>query len=207
MKKIGMLVMTAVMCASITACGSGNADNTQTTQATQEITTPAVPEYRSDVACSDIDAAVAEQMGEDYWASAEFTEVEHLGLTEDMYTDFVYKSPMISVNIDTLIVVKAAEGRVEDVRTALENYHKMMIEDTFQYPSNIVKIQNAMVRGYGDYVAYIQLGADYANSASAEAVNNNPNISDDDLSKIEADAVIAQNERAAKIIEDMLMAQ
>lgn len=209
MKKIGMMVLAAAMCVSVTACGSGNADNTLTGQETtkQDTTITAAQGYRSDVACADIEAAVAEQMGEDYIASTNVTEVEHLGLTADMYTDFAYKCPMISINVDTFILVKAAQGRVEDVRTALENYRNTLIEDTFQYPSNLVKIQNSSVRIYGDYVAFIQLGADWAYAAGTEAVSKNPDISDDDLSKIEADAIIEQNERAAKIIEDMLMAQ
>lgn len=209
MKRIGMMMLVAAMCVSVTACGRGNADNTPTGQETtkQETTIAAAQGYRSDVSCADIESAVAGQMGEDYIASTNVTEVEHLGLTADMYTDFAYKCPMISINVDTFIVVKAAKDRVEDVKTALENYRNTLIEDTFQYPNNLVKIQNSAIRVYGDYVAFIQLGADNANAASAEAVTKNPNISDDDLSKIEADAITEQNERAAKIIEDMLMAQ
>lgn len=203
-KKFGIAVALVTMCVMVTACGSkNNAGN----EPGENTTTQAQQGYRSDVSCADLEAAVAGEFGDDYLATDFVDEVEHLGLTADMYTDFVYRMPMISVHVDTLIIVKAAEGRLEDVKAALNGYRDTLIADQMQYPSNLVKIHNSIIRVYGDYVAFIQLGSDFGEKAGMQAVEKNPEISDDELSRLEAEAVLGQNEQAAKIIENKLLVQ
>ena len=75
-----------------------------------------------------------------------------------MYDEIVAEGPMISVHVDTLIIVKAKSDRVEDVRTALENYRETQIETGMNYPMNIPKLQASEVVVYGNYVCYIMLG-------------------------------------------------
>ena len=119
--------------------------------------------FRNDVAPQAVVEAVAAELGEDYWADAEIPP-EYLsdiyGVSEDMYEEAYAQMPMISANIDTLIVVKAAEESVEDVQNALNTYKEAMAQDTFQYPVNIPKIQASEVAVYGNYVCFVQLGAD-----------------------------------------------
>ncbi len=121
----------------------------------------AAGEYRDDIAVTALRDAVKEAYGENYIPSMEYDAetVEALfGVSSDMYDEIVAEGPMISVHVDTLIIVKAKSDRVEDVRTALENYRETQIETGMNYPMNIPKLQASEVVVYGNYVCYIMLG-------------------------------------------------
>ncbi len=110
-----------------------------------------------------IKQSVVDQIGEDYWPNMMITPdlLEGIyGITSDMYVDYMAEMPMISTNVDTLIVVWAKEGKVQEVEDALNAYRDMLIDDTFQYPMNVGKIQASMVETVGDFVCFVQLGAD-----------------------------------------------
>lgn len=117
--------------------------------------------WRDDVSSKALVNAVAEELGEEYWADMEL-EPELLddwyGISEDMYEEYYGQTPMISANVDSLIIVKAEPERLEDVQNALDTYQEAMLQDTLQYPSNIPKIQASMIQTYGDYVCFVQLG-------------------------------------------------
>lgn len=113
---------------------------------------------------STLRAAVVEELGEDYWPNTqlprEMLEMTY-GLTSDMYEDYMGESPMISANVDTLLIVKAAEGQADAVEEALQNYRTDLVENSLQYPMNIPKVQGSMVeRIEDDYVCFVLLGAD-----------------------------------------------
>ena len=148
MKKIMTLVL-ALMMLMLAACG-GNTDET----------TVAV-EYKNDVAVSAIRDAVAAVYGENYLAdmslSAEEVEMDY-GITADMYDEFVAEIPMMSDDVDTLIIVKAKTDKVETVKAALEAYRKDQVENGYHYPQTMPKVQASEVVVYGHYVVYIMLG-------------------------------------------------
>lgn len=106
--------------------------------------------------------AVVDALGENYWPQtsipAEF--LEGYGLTADMYEEFFGEMPMISTNVDTLIVIKAKEDQVEAVEDVLTAYRENLVNDTMQYPMNLGKIQASEVKTIGNYVCFVQLGAD-----------------------------------------------
>ena len=108
-------------------------------------------------------AAVVEELGDEYWPNSEMP-AEYMestfGLTSDMYEDFMGEMPMISVNIDTLLIVKAAEGQADAVEEALINYQKNLKENTMQYPQNLDKIQASKVERIDNYVIFALLGGD-----------------------------------------------
>lgn len=110
-----------------------------------------------------IKQAVAGALGENYWPNTQIP-MEMLegnyGITSDMYDDYMGEIPMISTNVDTLIVIKAKEDKVSEVQAALNSYRDMMVADTMQYPANLGKIQASTVETIGNYVCFIQLGAD-----------------------------------------------
>lgn len=208
--KLGVMLMVTAMCVSVTACGRNNANNAPTENGTtQDIpaeneTIQGQPEYRDDVSCADIEAAVAAALGEDYWPQAEMPNVEDIGLSSDMYTECLFKAPMISGNVDTIIIVRAAKGRMEDVRKALETYRENTINDTFQYPMNIPKIQNSMIAEFGTYAVFVQLGAGYGTDAADAAMAGNPNVTEDELYKIQAEVIAGQNQKALDAVEAAL---
>lgn len=108
-------------------------------------------------------AAVVEQLGEDYWPDMplmpDMLEMS-FGITSDMYDDYMAEMPMISANVDTLLIVRAKDDKVETVREALEAYRDRQINDTLQYPMNIGKVQASRIETIGNYVIFAQLGAD-----------------------------------------------
>lgn len=107
--------------------------------------------------------AIIDELGDDYWPEMSMpTDILEMqfGLTSDMYTDYMGEMPMMSTKVDTLLIVKAAEGKTAAVEEALQNYRTDQIENSFQYPMNVGKVQASMVEIIGDYVCYVQLGGD-----------------------------------------------
>lgn len=202
LKKFTSLLLIGAMCMSVAACGKKDENTQNTTDATtvQEETTT-VSEYKNDVAVADIEAAVAAAMGESYFPAMAMESLETLEITPDMYTEFVYKIPMINVNVDTLIIVKAAEGKVADVEAKLNQFRDNNINDLMQYPMNLTKIQCSQVATFGDYVVFVQLGADAGTNAT---MNAGENVSEDEIVKLEMDAINEQNQIALDTIKAAL---
>ncbi len=178
MKKAGLLAGILTLAASIVAGCGGNKE----------------PEgaagYRDDVSAQVLVEAAAEELGEDYWADMDLAP-EYLddwyGISDEMYEDYYGQTPMISANVDSLIVVKAKEDQVTDVENAFDTYREAMVQDTMQYPSNLPKLQASMIRVFGNYVCFVQLGADVSENEE-EAVK----------------ACQEMNERALAVIEKKL---
>lgn len=109
-------------------------------------------------------AAVVQALGEgNYWPDMamlpDMLEMS-FSITSDMYEDYMAEMPMISANVDTLLIVKAKEGKLEAVQSALEAYREAQVGNTMQYPMNVGKVQASRVETIGDYVIYVQLGGD-----------------------------------------------
>lgn len=179
MKKLVVMLMVGIMTLNLAACGSNKENNkatesTQTTEATVESTVEAVPETSTEAVgdvtaegwsadMETIKAAVVDTLGENYWPNtpipADFMEGTY-GITADMYDDYLAEMPMISTNVDTLLIIKAKDGMVETVEKALNTYRDAIVADTMQYPMNVGKIQASRIETIGNYVCFVQLGAD-----------------------------------------------
>lgn len=97
-------------------------------------------------------------MGEEYFPNMplDSTMLEGLtGLTSDMYTSFYAEMPMISAVSDMLIVIEPAEGMKDAVVEKLNDYKTYQIEDSFQYPTNKIKVQATEVKVIDGLVYYI----------------------------------------------------
>lgn len=177
---------------AMTGCGNGTGNAGGNTAATEVET--AADTYREDVTTAQLQAAVAEELGENYWPNMDVpTELlgDTFGITEEMYEEVTAQMPMISTNVDTLVIVKAREGSEQDVEAALLAWKEYNTQEAMQYPMNMGKVQAAAVKTIGRYVCLVQLGADTM-AASEEG----------------DEAVIAQceqeNARALAVIEEML---
>lgn len=108
--------------------------------------------------------AVVDALGENYWPNAAI-DPEMLegmfGLTPDMYSDYLAEMPMISTNVDTLLIIKSNDDKVEAVVEALTAYRDNLVADTMQYPMNLGKIQASRIERIGNYVCFVQLGGEY----------------------------------------------
>lgn len=82
------------------------------------------------------------------------------GISADMYEDYMAEMPMMSAHVDTLLIIRAKDDKVEAVREALEAYREAKVNDTMQYPMNLGKIQASRVETIGSYVMFVQLGGD-----------------------------------------------
>ncbi|MBR6626384.1 MAG: DUF4358 domain-containing protein [Lachnospiraceae bacterium] len=107
--------------------------------------------------------AVAGVLGNDYFPQMAVTAdmlPDMFGLTEDMYDDYLAEMPMISVNPDTLLIVKAKDGKVKDVEAALNSWRDAKIEDGHMYPASAPKYQGSKIETIGNYVILSMLGGD-----------------------------------------------
>ena len=72
--------------------------------------------------------------------------------------EIIIEVPMISANVDTLILVDPSEGNAENVLQALQAYKTYLVEEAFQYPMNEARVKSAVVQQVGDYVCFSILG-------------------------------------------------
>lgn len=187
MKRLLVLLCTGLLLVGIAGCGKandGSVDNSsqiQMADAPGSSQAPGAPEV-SDApseggsAVSDHDyeqgwtqqmesvkTAITDLLGEDYWPNMALMPdmlESLLGISPDMYEDYFAEVPMISTNVDTLVVIKAVEGQADAVEDILLAYHDNNVSNTMQYPQNVGKIQAARVERIGNYVIFSQLGAD-----------------------------------------------
>lgn len=112
--------------------------------------------------------ALVETLGENYWPDTailpEMLE-ETYGISADMYEDYFAEMPMTSTDVDTIILVKSTEEQVEAVEEAMNAYRDRLVNDTMQHPMNLNKIHASRIERFGNYVCFVQLGADITDVA------------------------------------------
>lgn len=159
LKKFWAAGLAAIMIFSMAACSkddkSNNNDNNKNTEGSTDKT------QQSDVKLKDICDAIKNAYGEDYVPNMEYDDIfitDTLGLSKDDYEEIVAEGPLVSFNIDTLIAVKAKDGKGDAVEERLNSYRDYLINDALMYPTNSVKIQASQVVRHGDYVFFVCLG-------------------------------------------------
>lgn len=180
MKKLFVTLCVGFTICCLAGCGSRNDQSGSQTQGNTQssmadaVESTAAPTADEDDGAFDISGgwssemqqikdAVVEVLGDDYWPDTamppEMLE-GNFGISSDMYDDYLAESPMISTNVDTLLIIKAKDDKVEDVENALNDYRDTLVNDTMQYPMNLGKIQASRIERYGNYVCFVQLGAE-----------------------------------------------
>lgn len=172
-KRMFAFLLAAVMCASIlTGCSNSGKENNKTENETNApVETPAEGEEKpaedeensaeEQPSVEEIVAAVKEVYGENYIPSMEMSEEmlsDVIGITMDDVEEFFAEGPMISAHIDSFIVLKAKEGKVDSLYEQLNQYREQQINDALCYPSNALRIQGSQVLKIGDYAIFILLG-------------------------------------------------
>lgn len=181
MKKLTVLLCTMALGISLIACGADepNANQNPSTENTDGGNTDAgdtntdagngtteegngAGEATTTVAIADLKQAVVNELGDNYWPNTEMPAefLEGFGLTADMYDAFFGEMPMMSTNVDTLIIIQAKDGQVDAVEGVLNAYRENLVNDTMQYPMNLGKIQASRIETFGNIVCFVQLGAD-----------------------------------------------
>ena len=190
MKKLVVYLCMSVMLLGLTACGGNDQENPgsqASVESTVESTveTPAeTPQPETDASVNEnagegemldvsqgwseemegIKAAVVTAVGVDNYfpnMPVDPASLEMLyGLSSDMYDDYLAEMPMISTNVDTLLIVKAKDDKVEAVQEVLNTYRDSKVNDTMQYPMNVGKTQASRIETFGNYVCFVMLGGD-----------------------------------------------
>lgn len=189
MKKMSMVLCLCAVVFGLTACGPDeqNETNDKDTVQTGGTETPEPtadpqeeePEVPFDVSngwseeMTGLRQAVVDALGEEnYWPNAPIQDVsffeERYGLSSDQYLDYIAEIPMISVNVDTLVIVRARQAKVADVEAALNAYRETQINGAQQYPVNLGKVQASKVETIGNYVIFVMLGEGTGDSVEAD---------------------------------------
>ena len=167
-KRIASMLLMGALVLGMTACGNAQDNSTtgagQTQESVNESTeaAPVTPE-EAKAALEAAKKAVTDALGDNYWPDSEIPGEmlnETYGVSAELYDAYLGEAPMISVNVDTLLIIHAKDGKVEEVESALNAYRDSLVNDTMQYPMNLGKIQASRVERIGDYVCFVQLGAD-----------------------------------------------
>ena len=137
--------------------------------------------------------AVKAAYGENYLPNMRLTDEEaeaRYGITSDLYTSVIAEVPMISAQVDELVLIKAKDEAARDtIEETMTAYQNVLKEDTFQYPANQLKIQASQVYVKGDYVCFLMLG-----------VLDNEMMQQADEGKV-IEAYKAENEKAVSAID------
>jgi hypothetical protein len=179
MKKLQSALFTGLTILVLTGCGStGNnmtetaenstADTAQTTnEATVETAETATEtgDDEGEVSWSEdmqqLKDKITEALGDEYWPDMSLTPqmLEGVfGIGSDLYDDYLAEMPMMNVKVDTLLIIKAKNDKVEEVENILEDYREKLVNDSMQYPTNLGKVQASRIERIGNYVCFVQLG-------------------------------------------------
>jgi len=185
MKKKIVLLFALVFCLFITACDSqkegngGTEDNSESIAGDTEDTDiegenlEVIEDNGWSKEMEAIQDAVVSAMGDNYWPNARVTREMLAGtynISDDLYDDYLGEVPLISTNVDTLLILKAKEGKLDELEDAVYAYRETLVDDTLQYPMNIGKIQASRIEVMGEYVCFVMLGASAVENDSQEEV-------------------------------------
>ncbi|MCH5248757.1 MAG: DUF4358 domain-containing protein [Lachnospiraceae bacterium] len=178
MKKIILTILAVELFVSIlTGCGNNMPTeelvNNGQSPAEQNYELPAGSAYVENV--KDLWAGVTEmpvkklrekvkaELGEKYWPDSLLSEEEleeKIGISKDMYVEFLAEKQNIDANIDLMVIVHAKEDYVGIIEQKFEEYRNHIIEENKKYPQNFGKAKASRMETIEDYVCFVQLGAD-----------------------------------------------
>ena len=201
MKKHIFYGINAAVCFFLTGCtGSGSASDSNqayTNEGEDEAvnTIQVGGRYRITGPMDDLKDAVSGLLGENYWPdtllSAEEL-AERTGISENMYEDFLAEYQHTEAGIDMMILIKARENDVTLVENYLNDYRETLLRIYEQQPQNNSKVFASRIETIGNYVCYVQLGA---NISYLEPRGNEEMIAH----------CLQENERALDIIEKQIL--
>lgn len=200
-EKFIKITMIAMVCMGLVACGKQD-NNIQTVPENVIQSTQETPSEGKSVSVKELEAAVATALGDQYYPQMEVDTLEMVGITEDQYEEFIFKMPQISINNDTLLIVKAKADKVTEVTDQMNQYRDSLINDLNQYPANLSKTQCSQVVTVGNYVMFVLLGGEAGNDAVIAA--GGADLKEEDAIRIEMEAIEAQNNLAIDTMKALL---
>ncbi len=165
-KFLTMAVLAAAV--MLAACGKkeneGEATPTPSPSPIEDMTPTPQPEQNADAGqiVQNIYQAVQEAYGTAYGPDMQvqgesYYMQDTLKLDTTWYDHAVVEVPMMTMNVDTFAIIHATEGNVDKVAAAMKAYQDYLINDSFQYPMNMPKVQASLTGAVGDYVYFVVL--------------------------------------------------
>ena len=117
----------------------------------------------NNVTCEVLVKEVSKVIGENYFPDMQIEDdylEQQTGLTNSLYDEFAGEMAKINTNVDTIIIVKAKEGKIEEVEQKLSEYRDRLLNNTMQYQTNTGKIQASRIEQIDSYICFVQLGGD-----------------------------------------------
>lgn len=138
---------------------------------------------------------VKEMLGGGYLPDTPIGEREmesQVGITKDMYIEYLAERQISGEEIDTMIIVHAKEDFIGEVEEALEQYRAGIIEENQKKPENLGKAEASRMETIEDYVCFVQLGAQTADllAQGQEAVSSH---------------CLEENEKAIHVLEQAIL--
>lgn len=134
-----------------------------------KVVKPVVDEFLYDMV-----NAVRDHFGENYNPNSPISEQqlsEMYGFDLDWMHDFYAEGPAFTMAVDMFIGISAKEGHIDDVEAALLAYQDYLINDSFQYPMNMAKVQASQVHIVGNY-GFLILLSDHIEDEEVDAVEH-----------------------------------
>ena len=92
---------------------------------------------------------------------------EIFGIAPEMYDEYLAEVSQDGTNVDTLLIIKAKDDKVEAVQEALYAYREAKEKATLEDYRNIGKVKASRIETNGNFVSFVQLGGDTAAALEA----------------------------------------
>ncbi len=182
MKKLLLTITAIAVICSFTACNTNTENNkdaaSDSTQGSQNSAEPDKTETTdapvtadkqdnepSEVALGDIEAAIANALGDGYLCTAEISQEELIlscigWLDMDKVEEYVVKGPAV-FGQDAVGIVRCKAGYADEAVKTLNERLAQTIDYVRQYPADVAKVEGTRIFKVGDIVMYVTAGASY----------------------------------------------
>ncbi len=161
-KKVSLASLILAFGLIATGCGDDKQENTNNSAGDNVEQNQVDNTENGDITVVSILDKIKAAYGEEYLPNTPITEEmlqEMFKLDLGLVEDYAAEMPMIGFHPDRVIILKAKEGKVDELVAQLEAARTEMIGNGMTYPANIEKIQSAKVVSKGDYVAFLLVGS------------------------------------------------
>ena len=208
MKKKWLAILLLVMIWVFTGCGDNSgsvkeesqqvrSQKTEESQVQEEAvnTIQVGSKYKVTDTMEELKDSVVENLGKNYWPDTLLTEeelAERVGISKNMYENFLAEYQHAEAGIDMMILIEAKEKEVTHVETLLNDYREMLLKIYERHPQNEAKVFASLIDVIDNYVCYVQLGADIA-------------ALEEEGADVMVDYCQQENERALDILEKRIL--
>lgn len=158
-KKVSLASL--ILACGLIATGCGD-DQTENTNSSTENNIEQSQTENIDISVASILDKIKAAYGEDYLPNMPIEEEmlkETFKLDLELVEEYVAEMPMIGFHPDKVLIVKAKDGKIDDVVAQLEAARTEIIENGMTYPANMEKLQSSKVVSKGNYAAFLMVGS------------------------------------------------